>query len=565
MAQIIVMDGPGVGRTFELSNMNSIGRGDSCNIRLSSPKIHEQQATIQLEGNSYSIVSSIAGGVLVNGQSIQQSHKLSHGDMITLADIMLLYGEDNQQSAANPLASPDALPPHLQESTEEQPTIKSRQRFYNNTESAIAGMSETKQASRNMEVLLKISNAIMSKLEVRDLLQHLLDIIFGELPADRGTIFLRDLKTNKLWPMATKTASGIPVSDKVMGSRTIIRNAFETKEGVLTKDAQEDNRWEAGMSIAQQNIHAAICVPMVGKNEQVLGIIHIDTTRADRVFNEDHLRLVTAIAMQASLSIENALLVQQLGEKKRIEQELDIASNIQMELLPKPEQFPKMEGLDVYGVMIPAKEVGGDYYDFLLANDGSNKAFICIGDVSGKGVPAGLVMVMARCFFRPLILSSKNTKEVVDELNKFLVEDTRKDMFMSMLVLAWHPDENKFTWTGAGHEHLIIYRAATKTCKSIRAGGIVLGMMKRADKFFKEQEFTLDTGDALILYTDGVTEAVSEDDGMFSLEEVEELVLKHVELDSAKEINDNILKDLQLFMGKAPQHDDITLVTVKKT
>jgi serine phosphatase RsbU (regulator of sigma subunit) len=363
--------------------------------------------------------------------------------------------------------------------------------------------------------------------------------------------------------MASKTRTGEPPSGKIMASRTIIRSAFEAKEGILTRDAMEDDRFELGQSIAQQQIHAAICVPLVGKNEQVLGIIHIDTQRPDRVFTEDHLRLITAIGMQASLSIENALLVQQLGEKKRIEQELDIASNIQMELLPK--EFPKMAGIDLHGLMIPAKEVGGDYYDFIIPEGAPEKLYICIGDVSGKGVPAGLVMVMARCFFRPLIISSDNTKTIMEEMNKYLVEDTRKDMFMSMLVLCWDSRTQKFTWTGAGHEHLIIYRAATQTCESIRAGGIVLGMMKRANKFFKEQEFGLETGDTLILYTDGVTEAINSANEMFSLEEVVELSQKYGGLDNAADISRNMLNELKKFMGKAPQHDDITLVVVKKT
>lgn len=569
MAQIIVMEGPGVGTTFELGPTNTVGRGEHCNIRLASNALKEEQAKILRKGNNYIILAVAAGEMLVNGQPVRQERKLVHGDMITIADIMLLYGEENEggenaAAGAAEAGQEQEEPQQLEDAggkLEKSPTIKSRQKFYKTTEAAIQSIGESKHASHNMEVLFKISNAIMAKLELKDLLQQLLDIIFEELPAERGTIFLRDQKANKLWPMATKRRANLKQQNEaVMASRTMIKEVLETKEGVLTKDAMEDERFQMGVSIAAQQIHAAICVPMVGKNEEVLGIIHIDTQRSDRVFTDEHLRLVTAIAMQSSLAIENALLVQQLGEKKRIEQELAIASNIQKELLPK--KLPDVGGVEVYGLMIPAKEVGGDYYDFVSSEDKS-RFYVCIGDVSGKGVPAGLVMVMARCFFRPLILSCESTKTIMDELNKLLVADTRKGMFMSMLVIKWDVTAQTFAWTGAGHEHLLIYRAATKTCEAVRAGGIVLGMMKKADKFFQEQKLQLSTNDAIILYTDGVTEALNSHGQMLELEHLIPMVTKYGEL-SAEKICLSLLGEVKKYMGNTPQNDDITIVAIKK-
>ena len=564
MAQLIVMDGPGVGTTFELAQVNAIGRGTQCNIQLQSNNITEKQAVIQRRGNSYIIACVKGNNVQVNGQPVTQERKLIHGDMITLADMMLLYGEESGEEGHAPgpgAAKPMAAPPAPEEEKAiNDPTIKSRQRFYKDTETALQGISQSKNAIRNMEVLIRVSNAIMSKLELRELLQQLLDIIFENLPADRGTVFLRDPNANKLWPMASKKRDPSQKTTRLMASRTIVKEVLDTKEGVLTRDAMQDDRFSMGVSIAAQKIHAAICVPLVSKTEEVLGIIHIDSQRSDRVFTEEHLRLVTGIAMQSVLAIENALLVQQLGEKKRIEQELTIASNIQKELLPK--SLPDVDGVEVYGLMRPAKEVGGDYYDFVVSQDRS-QLYVCIGDVSGKGVPAGLVMVMARCFFRPLILSCRNTKLILEELNKFLVVDTRKDMFMSMLVIKWDVIEKTFTWTGAGHEHILIYRAKTKKCEAVRAGGIVLGMLKKAEKFFKENQLFLDTGDVVVLYTDGVTESINSKGQMLELQNLIPLVEKYGHL-SVGEISNAIFSDLLRFMGKTPQHDDITLVAMKK-
>lgn len=152
---------------------------------------------------------------------------------------------------------------------------------------------------------------------------------------------------------------------------------------------------------------------------------------------------------------------------------------------------------------------------------------------------------------------------IVEEMNKFLVEDTRKDMFMSMLVISWDAEKETFQWTGAGHEHIIVYRAQTRRCETIRAGGIVLGMMKRANRFFKDQYLSLQPGDAIILYTDGVTEAINPQKKMFELENLIKLSEKYGHL-SAEQICKHILEDVQRFMANAPQHDDITLVAIKK-
>lgn len=559
MAQIIVIDGPGVGTTFELTASNTIGRGQHCHIRLESAGVNEEQANISCKGGGYLISPIASGNVLVNGQPVQQERKLIHGDMITLADIMLLYGEESSPSSLPSTKTPP--PPAAGEKKDEGlPTVKSRQRFYKDTDAAIEGMGQCEHSTKNMEVLLKVNNAIVSKLEIRDLLQKLLDIMFEQLPADRGTVFLKDRKHNKLWPMATKKLKEIKQTDKLMASRTIVKEVLENKEGVLTRDAMQDDRFDMGVSIAAQNIHAALCVPIVGKNEEVLGVIHLDAVRPNRVFSDDHLKLITAIAMQAALAIENAMMAQQLGEQKRIEQELIIASNIQMQLLPQ--EVPQVAGIEIFGMMIPAKEVGGDYYDFLTSDD-KTQLYVCIGDVSGKGVPAGLVMVMARCFFRPLIMPSRNTKMIMEDLNKFLVADTRKDMFMSMLIIKWDTVEQKFTWTGAGHEHLLVYRAKTKTCETIRAGGIVLGMMKKAERFFTEQELRLELGDTLVLYTDGVTEGLNGKGKMFELNNLEQSVVNCGHL-SAEQVCRAIYQEVKQFMGNAPQNDDITLVAIKK-
>lgn len=222
--------------------------------------------------------------------------------------------------------------------------------------------------------------------------------------------------------------------------------------------------------------------------------------------------------------------------------------------------------------MIPAKEMSGDYFDFMdHAVDGSEfqghgNFHIRIGDVSGKGLPAGLVMIMARCYLRPLSRIHRSPRAILTEANRLLYPDTRKDMFMSALVLYWSDQLGKFIWSGAGHEHLIVYRARTRRAEAIKAGGCVLAAVREAGQVFQEHELYLEPGDSLVLYTDGVTEAKNPRNQFFAEEGLGPL-LRLVELYghlSAKELLEAILWELKQFIGGAEQADDITVVTVKR-
>jgi sigma-B regulation protein RsbU (phosphoserine phosphatase) len=173
---------------------------------------------------------------------------------------------------------------------------------------------------------------------------------------------------------------------------------------------------------------------------------------------------------------------------------------------------------------------------------------------------------MARSYLRPLSKSGLSPSQILAEANRLLYADTRRDMFMSALVLYWNDQTGKFIWSGAGHEHLLVFRARTRRVETIKAGGCVLAAVRDADKAFQDHELTLETGDSLVLYTDGVTEAKNMRDEFFaqdSLEPLERLVELYGHL-SAKDLLEAVLWELKQYIGNAEQADDITVVTVKR-
>lgn len=423
----------------------------------------------------------------------------------------------------------------------------------------LSRVEELKAEREGLLTLQKISNVINSVLDSQKLLNMIMDMVVRELRAERGAIVLKDEKEGFIY----KAARNI---DKEELSRTdsdlsysIVKKVIKTGEPVLTSDAQADGRFQS-QSIVDLKLRSILCVPFTIK-DRVIGAVYVDNRFVSGLFTERDLDFLVAFSNQAAVAIENAFLYEELAEKERMEQELSIAARIQAGLLPKA--LPEVPGVEVYGKMIPAREVGGDYYDFIEAPDKSSLTIV-IGDVSGKGIPAGLVMVMARLILHHFLRDTKaSTKETLLAANQMLKDNTEPFIFMSLLLMRWDSKVNKFIYTGAGHENLVVCYAKDNRIETIPAGGVVLGVKENIEDFLEERELILSPGDCVIFYTDGVTECNSKSGDMLELDGFVEMVKKHTGK-SAKEMVDRLLAELQEFMGGAEQHDDITLTIVKK-
>ena len=248
-------------------------------------------------------------------------------------------------------------------------------------------------------------------------------------------------------------------------------------------------------------------------------------------------------------------------ERKRMSSELDIASKIQNDVLPK--EAPNSPGLDIVAKTKSAAEVGGDSFDFLSSPDGNN-TFIYIGDVTGHGVPAGLVMVMVDTLIQSMISQSlTSSKDVLVNTNALLTPRISARLFMTLVMLRWEAKDQKMNYTGAGHEHILIYRAKTNTVEASRAGGIALGMIPDNSQVINEQEIQLEIGDSILLYTDGITEAKNTAGEMYDVQRITESFKKHGYLPSAESIFDHVTQDFAQFVGEYVQVDDITMIVSK--
>jgi len=248
-----------------------------------------------------------------------------------------------------------------------------------------------------------------------------------------------------------------------------------------------------------------------------------------------------------------------LNEHKRISKELGVAHQIQQNLLPK--SAPAIPELDIIAKTKPAEEIGGDSFDFMETED---NLFFFLGDVTGHGVPAGLVMIMVDTLLDTFIDKGMNTKDVLVNTNKYLQPKISSTMFMTMVMFRWDKKEKKMYYTGAGHEHIMIYRHNTHKCESFPAGGIALGMVPDNEKMLEEKEIDFNPGDALILYTDGISEGENPQGELYGLKRFTEAAEKFSNLPESALIFDQLSRHFSAFLEGHIQDDDMSMMIIKR-
>lgn len=251
-------------------------------------------------------------------------------------------------------------------------------------------------------------------------------------------------------------------------------------------------------------------------------------------------------------------IIKDLNEKERISSELNIAARIQQNLMPQ--DFPELPGVELAAKTRSSSEVGGDTFDIIQADE--DNTIIYIGDVTGHGVPAGLIMIMVDVLIHTFITQYHTTKEIMNNVNKHLYPRIDSTLFMTMIMMHWNTKLQRLTYTSAGHEHVIHYHAKSQKCTVTRSGGIALGMVPDISNIAVEKEIPLEENDAIVLYTDGITEARNDQGEMFGLKRLVQAVEQYG-YKNANGIFDRVTRAMSTFIGQAPQEDDITLIVLK--
>jgi phosphoserine phosphatase RsbU/P len=315
--------------------------------------------------------------------------------------------------------------------------------------------------------------------------------------------------------------------------------------------------------LTRENIYTII--PMIVKSN-VIGLVLFGLKHSGSQFSGKDIELLSAAANQSAIAIENARLYESEAEKDKIERDLDLARKIQEGLLPKC--IPEMNGLDICGEMIPAQQVGGDYYDLIPISDLSagaahgKKMYVIVGDVSGKGLSASLYMTKLQTMMRLACKTERSPKDILVEINKSLYDAIERNWFITLTLALFDTEKRTMKFCRAGH--MPILTAKNGTVNSYKTQGLGLGLEYGLifERTLIEEEISLKEGEIYAFFSDGITEAMNEKKDLFGEDKLTEL-LKNQTSRRSSEIMDLIWNELKTFRGQAPPSDDMTMVLVK--
>ncbi|MBD3178998.1 MAG: SpoIIE family protein phosphatase [Candidatus Latescibacteria bacterium] len=329
---------------------------------------------------------------------------------------------------------------------------------------------------------------------------------------------------------------------------------IKNNKPLIVNDINNDSRFHPDPK-SSRLIRSMLCAPLTHKGK-LIGSINLFNKRSSEGFTEDNRRLLAIIASQSAQVIKNARLLEEEKAYQALKEEMKMAYRIQMELLPSSN--PMIEGYDIAGSSIPAKAVGGDYFDFIPA--GENGLAVCIGDVVGKGMPAALLMSSTQATLRAQVENQLSPAEVMDRSNSLLFRSTDAGKFVTLFLAYLDTERNRIRYCNAGHEYPLVFRKGGRI-ERLETDGLILGAIEAAD--FGESETGLEPGDIVVLYSDGITEAFNMEGEQFGPERLR--VAVEGRRDSSSEmIISGLIESISDFAGGREQSDDITLVVIRR-
>ena len=424
-----------------------------------------------------------------------------------------------------------------------------------------------------LELLSRVGGALSAEANFDEVLKTILDYSVEVLKARSAAILT--LTENKKFLVPKYVHGFYPPTEKLEGV-TVVREKLliekfmatkipigETYLGEVAKSGQPlliqnalENPKIVQTAKGMMDIRTVIVVPLKFKDE-IIGVISFLNKETGGSFTQAEFSLAQTLAEQASVTLNNFRLYNELLAKQREEREIEIAGEIQRQLLPK--EYPKFDTIELFGYSKAAKGVGGDYYDFLNFNN--KKLAVIMADVAGKGVPASLVMVMIRSILRSVARPNVYPSQIVNFLNKMLTGDVSQERYATLFYYICDVETKKLYFTNAGHGPLLIYRKDKNDFDLLDTPGFPIGISK--DMNYVQAETQLNPGDICILYTDGITEARNLKKEEFTLDRLKEIIKLNANEKSAEELGEIIKNEINEFVGEAPQHDDQTLVILK--
>jgi len=410
------------------------------------------------------------------------------------------------------------------------------------------------------EIIDKIGGAMTSLLDLGQILKRLVGTFMEDMFIDASSVMLLNPAKSEYSVYLAAGERSAEVEKVNLGKDDALLQVIKRKKRELTKyDVLEDPKYKAisGECTKKfETLHASLMVPLVFQ-DQMIGLLNLGEKKSGKFYNREDINLIRTLANQGAVAIENALMVEEVIEKERMEEELSIARDLQVSMLPAA--CPKIKGFEIAAYSVSAREVGGDFYDFIEM--GENRVGMVVGDVTGKSVSGALVMSASRSVFRMLSEEQMGVGEIMMRANRRTKKDIKSGMFVALLYAVLNANDKSLSLCSAGQTQPIYWSSETGDSRLIETKGdtFPLGILEDAE--YEETRLKLAPGDKVVLYTDGIVEAMSEQEEMFGFDRLLEVVRGAREI-TADALLKKILYEVNAFAGGAAQHDDLTIIVI---
>ncbi len=534
MAELSIQTASGRSRTVRLHRSELlIGRDATCDVILDDPTCSRRHLRIHSPRPGLHVLEDLGShnGTLVNGEQVR-SKPLIHGDEIRAGQSILRFLDRPAAGVATVTLSDE----------EDTGTVS----VYRHQPS----LSEAR-----LNQLLELTSRLVGTFDRKSLLEQAMDICIEALSFERGLILeLHERRAKWRLPVVRNLRTG-GGDDTLTVSRSILNRAIERGERSIINNAAPGAQ-DVTESMVQHRICSAVCVPITWQDE-TLGAVYGDRLTVGREYREEDVNFLAGLATQVGAALRTCELVQEVRARQQLENELTVARQIQEGLFPH--ELPSRADFQIVAFNNPGRNVSGDYYDVIRLDE--DRIAMVIADVSGKGVPAAMLMANLQAAVRVALPDAEDLVDVVRRLNRLVCENTRESKFITCLVAVVDLSDRVLRYVNAGHYPPYRTRETDRVESLPPEAGLPLGLDPAAD--YPLVEVLLGDDDSgLFLFTDGIPESLNEQDEFFGLGRIEELLRRNAAA-SPSELVTRCRRTIADFVGGLPQSDDVTLLVLR--
>lgn len=539
MASIKIISGANTGETYSLDARETLlGRHPDCQVVLKDTTVSRRHARFVKEGDHY-VVDDVGSqhGTRLNGEIIRSPERLHDQDEVQISQVRIVFLQDAEQVGSK---------------TDRPSTIVTSVDMLGD-----AGATDDRHAAPKWRALLDITRSLGVSLNLKLILPNVLENIFQILPeASRGCIMVAERPGEEPLPYAIKSGGGKANAPPPI-SRTIANTVLTQCKAVLSTDAGDDERFQASDSVLNLKIRSVLCAPLVGAADEAFGMIHLDAQDPVHQFTSEDLDILVNIANLVGQAVDHARLHETQLQYDRRERDMETARQVQQHFLPA--DHPNIEGYQISDYYKPADAVGGDYFGYTELPDG--QLAIAVGDVAGHGVPAALLMARLCSETRYCLVTDIIPSDAVTSLNQQLTKQTYS-FFITFALCVLDPVRHELTIVNAGHMPPLLRRAKTGKVEEIAPDISSLPLGIDTAVTYQQATITLEPGDIVVMYTDGISECPSPAGPLYGLDRIRDIISTAKD---ARDVTGRLLKDVREFTHGMPQEDDTCIVAFSRT